>query len=70
MEFVSTAWSMDQDYPMEKERELTEEEKTSIKRRIRELDDEEMDLPISYRVADEFECSPSQVAGIYAMMNR
>ena len=54
----------DRKYPQHKERELTDEEKESLRRRIESGDDD------IYRLATEFSCSSSQVAGIKAAMHR
>lgn len=51
-------------YPERKQRELTDEEKAELRGRI-EGGDKDI-----YRLAQEFGCSPSQVAGIKAAMNR
>ena len=51
-------------YPERKQRELTDDEKARLRGRI-ERGDEDI-----YRLAQEFGCSPSQVAGIKAAMNR
>jgi hypothetical protein len=51
-------------YPEPKQRDLTEEEKQKLRHRIERG---ESDI---YRLAHEFGCSSSQVAGIKAAMNR
>ena len=59
---------MVKDHPMKKDRELTAEEKERIRQKIRELEGKEDDQTISDKLSDEFGCSPSQIAGIYAHM--
>jgi transposase-like protein len=51
-------------YPERKQRELTEEEKEAIRSRIQGGDDD------IYRLAAEFGCTTSQVAGIKAALHR
>jgi transposase-like protein len=51
-------------YPEPKQRELSDEEKEQLRTRIERG---EGDI---YQLAQEFGCSPSQVAGIKAAMNR
>jgi hypothetical protein len=51
-------------YPESKQRELTDEEKDQLRARIERGEGD------SYQLAREFGCSPSQVAGIKAWMNR
>ena len=55
-------------YPEEKSRELTDDEKKRIRQRIIDIEDEEIEQSISQTLADEFNCSPSQIAGILAHM--
>jgi len=58
------------EYPRKKERELSEEEKAEIRQRILKLEDEDLDQSISHIITNEveFDCSPSQIAGIKAHM--
>lgn len=58
----------DSDYPKKKNRELTEEEKKVIRKRILELESDQIEQSISQILANEFNCSPSQIAGIKAHM--
>jgi transposase-like protein len=51
-------------YPQPKERELSEEEKKRLRVRV------EQGHKDIYQLAQEFGCSPSQVAGIKAALNR
>jgi DNA invertase Pin-like site-specific DNA recombinase len=51
------------EYPEKKRRELDEDENDSIRSRIEQGKS-------SREIADEFDCSLSQVAGIKAAMNR
>ncbi|MGH7963384.1 MAG: hypothetical protein ACRERD_16440 [Candidatus Binatia bacterium] len=51
-------------YPEPKQRELSEDEKAQLRARIERG---ESDI---YRLAQEFGCSPSQVAGIKAALRR
>jgi transposase-like protein len=51
-------------YPVPKERDLTAEEKDQLRERI------ERGESNIYQLAQEFGCSPSQVAGIKAAMHR
>ena len=51
-------------YPVEKDHDLTETEKDQIRTRIQSGD---ADI---YKLAQEFDCSSSQVAGIKAAMKR
>lgn len=55
-------------YPEKKSRELTDDEKKRIRQRIIDIEDEEIEQSISQTLADEFNCSPSQIAGILAHM--
>ena len=50
-------------YPEPKVRELTEEEKHAMRARIESGDDD------IYKLAKEFDCTSSQVAGIKARMH-
>jgi hypothetical protein len=54
----------DRPYPEPKQRELAEDEKERIRVRIENGEDD------VYRLAEEFGCSSSQIAGIKAAMNR
>ena len=58
----------DTGYPKKKSRELTEQEKKEIRQRILELETDEIELSVSQTLAKEFNCSPSQIAGIKANM--
>jgi hypothetical protein len=51
-------------YPEPKQRELSESEKAQIRERIQKGDDN------IYKLAEEFRCSFSQVAGIKPAMRR
>ncbi len=51
-------------YPEAKQRDLTDEEKADLRTRIERGDGD------IYELAREFGCSPSQVAGIKAALNR
>ena len=51
-------------YPEPKQRELSESEKAQIREHIQKGDDN------IYKLAEEFCCSSSQVAGIKAAMRR
>jgi len=51
-------------YPEPKRHDLTEREKEQIRRRIEEGDSN------IYKLAEEFHCSSSQIAGIKAAMSR
>jgi transposase-like protein len=51
-------------YPEPKQRDLTEDEKSQLRTHIEGGDDD------IYRLAREFGCSSSQVAGIKAAMHR
>ena len=51
-------------YPEPKQRELSETEKAQIRERIQQGDDN------IYKLAQEFGCSSSQVAGIKAALHR
>ncbi len=56
------------EYPEKKSRELTDEEKKSIRKRILKLENEKIEGSVSQTLAEEFNCSPSQIAGIMAHM--
>ena len=51
-------------YPAQKQRDLSDNEKTQLRARIEQGKDD------IYALAVEFGCSPSQVAGIKAAMRR
>ena len=51
-------------YPEPKQRELSETEKAQIRERIQQGDDN------IYKLAQEFACSSSQIAGIKAALHR
>jgi transposase-like protein len=51
-------------YPEPKRRELSETEKAQIRKRIQQGDDN------IYKLAQEFGCSASQIAGIKAALHR
>ena len=55
-------------YPKKKSRDLSNKAKQKIRERIIELEEEELEQSMSQTLADEFNCSPSQVAGIMAHM--
>ena len=56
------------DYPKKKSRNLTDEQKKKIRQRILELEGEDIEQSISHILAEKFNCSPSQIAGIMAHM--
>ena len=58
------AEAQERKYPERKTRELDEDEKSQLRVRIERGDND------IYQLAREFGCSPSQVAGIKAAMNR
>jgi transcriptional regulator CtsR len=55
-------------YPKKKSRDLSNKEKQKIRERVIELEEEEIEQSMSQTLADEFNCSPSQIAGIMAHM--
>lgn len=58
----------DSSRPEKLSRDLTDEEKECIKTRILELENEKVEQSVAQLLSDEFNCSPSQIAGIMGQM--